>query len=113
MGGQVIGDDTIRISRVSSLTNAQSGDICFINDAKYQKALTASQASAFVLRERDAALTAQPKIIVENPYAYFAKISTLLNPPATSHIGCLLYTSFAIKLSWIANAFFNEEAAGA
>ena len=87
LGGQVIGDDTIRISRVSSLTNAQSGDICFINDAKYQKALTASQASAFVLRERDAALTAQPKIIVENPYAYFAKISTLLNPPATSHIG--------------------------
>ncbi|MGB2832329.1 MAG: UDP-3-O-(3-hydroxymyristoyl)glucosamine N-acyltransferase [Methylotenera sp.] len=87
LGGQVIGDDTIRISRVSSLTNAQSGDICFINDAKYQKALAASQASAFVLRERDAALTAQPKIIVENPYAYFAKISTLLNPPATSHIG--------------------------
>lgn len=89
-GGQVVGDGDVLISRVSSLGNAKQGDICFINDTKYQKALADCKASAFILREKDATLTPQPKIIVDNPYAYFAKISSLLNPPAISHIGIAL-----------------------
>jgi UDP-3-O-[3-hydroxymyristoyl] glucosamine N-acyltransferase len=52
LGGRIIGDSTTIISRVSSLQNANSGDICFINDAKYLKALSTSKASAFVLRYR-------------------------------------------------------------
>jgi UDP-3-O-[3-hydroxymyristoyl] glucosamine N-acyltransferase len=87
LGGYVLGDGTTLISHVASLANAQSGDICFINDAKYQKALVSCEASAFVLRERDAELTPLPRIIVENPYAYFAKLSAFLNPPATSVLG--------------------------
>ena len=39
LGGYVLGDETVSISRVASLANAKSGDICFINDAKYQKHL--------------------------------------------------------------------------
>ncbi len=87
LGGYVLGDDSTQISRVSSLANAKSGDISFINDAKYQKALVSCKASAYVLREKDSALTALPRIIVDNPYAYFAKISALLNPPATPQLG--------------------------
>lgn len=87
LGGRVMGNDATRISRVASLQHAQLGDICFVNHAKYQKEVAACQASAFVLRESDAALTAAPKIIVENPYAYFAKISTFLNPPPIHTIG--------------------------
>ena len=48
LGGRVIGDDSILVTRVASLTNAQSGDISFINDAKYQKALVSCNASAYV-----------------------------------------------------------------
>ena len=65
----------------------RQGDICFINDTKYHKAVAECQASAFVLREKDASLTKKPKIVVENPYVYFAKISTLLNPPAITTLG--------------------------
>ena len=72
LGGKVIGDGDIRISNVASLNNAKYGDISFINDAKYKKALVSCNASAFVLRENDAELTALPRIIVDNPYAYFA-----------------------------------------
>ena len=72
LGGYVLGDETVSISRVASLANAKSGDICFINDAKYQKALVSCEASAFVLKERDADLTTLPRIIVDNPYAYCA-----------------------------------------
>ncbi|MSP86971.1 MAG: UDP-3-O-(3-hydroxymyristoyl)glucosamine N-acyltransferase [Methylotenera sp.] len=87
LGGSVIGDATTLISRVASLSNAQSGDISFINDAKYQKVLQSCQASAYVLREKDSALTFLPKIIVDNPYAYFAKVSAFLNPAIQAPLG--------------------------
>jgi UDP-3-O-[3-hydroxymyristoyl] glucosamine N-acyltransferase len=81
LGGQVIGDGSTVIRRVASLSSAGQGDIAFISDSKYLKSVATCQASAFVLREKDQAATALPRIIVDNPYAYFAKISPLLNPP--------------------------------
>lgn len=87
LGGRVVGDDATLIFRVSSIANAKSGDISFMNDSKYQKALASCHASAYVLREKDADLTTSPKIVVDNPYAYFAKVSALLNPPQVYPIG--------------------------
>jgi UDP-3-O-[3-hydroxymyristoyl] glucosamine N-acyltransferase len=87
LGGRVIGDNATIIYRVSSLQNAKSGDVCFINDAKYQKSLANSLCSAVVLREKDAELTSLPRIIVDNPYAYFAKLSAYLNPPTETTLG--------------------------
>lgn len=90
LGGNVVGDEATLIYRVSSIAKAKSGDISFINDAKYQKALASCHASAYVLREKDAHLTPLPKIVVDNPYAYFAKISALLNPAAVAQVGVAL-----------------------
>lgn len=87
LGGNVVGDDTTLISRVASLANAKTGDISFVNDAKYQKTLDSCKASAYVLREKDAALTMLPRIIVDNPYAYFAKLSAFLNPITSTILG--------------------------
>jgi len=87
LGGSIVGDATTQISRVASLQNAELGDICFINGAKYLKDIEACRASAFVLREKDAQSTVLPKIIVDNPYAYFAKISSLLNPVEPAKVG--------------------------
>lgn len=87
LGGQVLGDSNTSITRVASLTSAQPGDICFINDSKYLKALETCKASAIVLKEKDQDATHLPRIIVDNPYAYFAKISTLLNPPEVIDVG--------------------------
>jgi UDP-3-O-[3-hydroxymyristoyl] glucosamine N-acyltransferase len=87
LGGHVLGDGKVLINKVASVANAQAGDISFINDSKYQKALANSKASAWVLREKDANLTDLPRIIVDNPYAYFAKISALLNPVPKINLG--------------------------
>jgi len=87
LGGRVVGDDSTLIARVSSLANAQSGDISFINDVKYKKALASCNASAYVLREKDSELTHLPRIIVDNPYVYFAKVSAFLNPLTQARIG--------------------------
>lgn len=81
LGGRVLGDGATPIQRVASLASAKQGDISFINDSKYLRLIATCQASAFVLRDKDQDATDLPRIIVENPYAYFAKISTLLNPP--------------------------------
>lgn len=87
LGGFVVGDGTTLISRVSSLANASTGDISFLSDSKYEKAVSVSKASAFIVRQAHVDLTAAPKIIVDNPYAYFAKVSAFLNPVAEVQIG--------------------------
>lgn len=103
LGGHVVGDGTVSIARVASLSHAKQGEICFINDAKYQKAVADCHASAFVLRAEDASLTQKPKIIVDNPYAYFAKVSTLLNPPAIRTVGIAESAIIAPSASLSAN----------
>ncbi len=77
--------DSIQILRVASLANAKPGAISFFNDTKYTNQLSETQASAIILHPQYQHLTKLPKIITDNPYAYFAKLSELLNPP-TSHL---------------------------
>ncbi len=90
LGGAVIGDGTTLIYRVSSLANAKPGDISFVSDSKYKKAVADSQASAFILSDTYSGLTSAPKIIVDNPYAYFAKVSAFLNPVPVAPVGVAL-----------------------
>ena len=87
LGGVVVGDGSTLVRRVSSLANAKTGDISFVSDSKYQKVVATSQASAFILKHAHAELTAAPKIIVDNPYAYFAKVSAFLNPLTIAPVG--------------------------
>ena len=87
LGGFVMGDGATLISRVASIANAKAGDISFINDTKYEKALALTNASACIIKEKYSNLTALPKIIVDDPYVYFAKVSGLLNPPASIKLG--------------------------
>jgi UDP-3-O-[3-hydroxymyristoyl] glucosamine N-acyltransferase len=80
LGGSVLGNAETHITRVGSLALAQAGAIAFFNDTKYKSQLTNTAASAVIIRPEHADLTQLPKIITDNPYAYFAKLSALLNP---------------------------------
>jgi UDP-3-O-[3-hydroxymyristoyl] glucosamine N-acyltransferase len=80
LGGTVSGNAQTQIHRVGSLALGQSGAIGFFNDTKYSAQLSHTAASAVIIRPEHAALTELPKIITDNPYAYFAKVSQLLNP---------------------------------
>ena len=71
--------DSLKITRVASLSKAQFGTISFFNDTKYTNQLSTTQASAIVIHPQFQHLTKLPKIVTENPYAYFAKLSELLN----------------------------------
>lgn len=87
LGGEIVGDGNTTISRVASVKQASPKDITFINDTKYIKEALISKACAFVLRAEHAQGFKKPVIIVDNPYAYFAKLSALFNPVKPTIIG--------------------------
>jgi len=79
-GGRVVGDAETRVSQIGTLESAVAGQIAFLANAKYRKQLEASRASAVILSEADADATQLPRIVTNNPYSYFAKLSAFLNP---------------------------------
>lgn len=80
LGGETAGDDSVIISRVASLANASAGQISFLTDSRYKSQLASTQASAVIVNQENKEATSLPRIVTENPYAYFARVSELLNP---------------------------------
>ena len=80
LGGRVAGDPQVLIRQVGSLGSAGEGQIAFLANPKYRSELTATRASAVILDLEAESLTALPRIVCDNPYAYFARLSQLFNP---------------------------------
>ncbi len=80
LGGRVLGRAEACVSQVATLETAQPGQISFLTNSKYRAQLASTKAGAVILGEADADATGLPRIISDNPYAYFAKVSALLNP---------------------------------
>ncbi len=80
LGGRVLGRAEARVSQVATLETAQPAQISFLTNSKYRAQLAGTKAGAVILGEADADATELPRIISDNPYAYFAKVSALLNP---------------------------------
>jgi len=80
LGGRVVGEAQTLIRQVGSLERAQPDQITFFASPRYKAMLVATRAGAVVLAAEAEALTARPRIVCENPYAYFARVSRILNP---------------------------------
>ena len=80
LGGRILGDANVSIVQIATLEHAQSNQISFLTNSKYSAKLGQTQAGALILGEADADATDLPRIISANPYAYFARVSSLLNP---------------------------------
>jgi UDP-3-O-[3-hydroxymyristoyl] glucosamine N-acyltransferase len=78
----VEGDSSIAISQVATLEHAATNQIAFLANAKYRKQLESTRAAAVIVAEANAEVTDLPRIVCDNPYSYFAKLSAFLNPPA-------------------------------
>lgn len=79
-GGHIFGNAEVRISQIGTLEKAESTQISFLTNSKYRAQLSSTRAGAVILGEADADATDLPRIISTNPYAYFARVSALLNP---------------------------------
>ena len=103
LGGTLSGNAETQIIRVGSLALAQAGAISFFSDTKYTAQLNNTSASAIVIKPDQASLTSLPKIITDNPYAYFAKVSQLLNPAHVAikgaHANAVIDSSTTVPVS--------------
>ena len=80
LGGRVAGDPQVLIRQVGTLERAGQGQIAFLANPKYRARLAGTAASAVVLAPEAESLTDLPRIVSDNPYAYFARVSQLFNP---------------------------------
>jgi UDP-3-O-[3-hydroxymyristoyl] glucosamine N-acyltransferase len=80
LGGRVAGNPDVLISQVASLERANSAQIAFLSNPRYRAKLAATRAGAVILGADAEALTEIPRLVAENPYAAFARVSQLLNP---------------------------------
>ena len=117
-GGDILGNAQTPISQVAALESAGARHISFLAQRKFRKQLTATRAGAVILGAADSGLTDLPRIVCDDPYLYFAKVSALFNPPqgakpgvhetavvergtripASASIGALTYIGRRVKL---------------
>ena len=87
LGGRVAGDPQTEIRQVGSLKRAASGEIAFLSSNKHKAELAATRASAVIVSSENEKLSELPRIVCDNPYAYFARVSQLFNPPTVQAPG--------------------------
>lgn len=80
LGGDVLGDAETQIRQVATLASAGEGEIGFLANLKYKNQLLTTKASAVIVGPDFADALDLPRIVTRNPYAYYARLATLLNP---------------------------------
>jgi UDP-3-O-[3-hydroxymyristoyl] glucosamine N-acyltransferase len=80
LGGRVAGNPQTVIRQVGSLENAGADEIAFLANPKYKAKLAGTRAAAVIVSPENESMTALPRIVSEQPYAYFARLSQLFNP---------------------------------
>lgn len=86
LGGELVGDENIKISGVRGIIEAQSGDITFIANPKYMKHLETTGASAIIV-SKDIRDSSKPMIKVDDPYLAFAKVLSIMTSTEREYFG--------------------------
>ena len=85
LGAELHGDGDCLIDSVATLHNARSGAISFLANPHYRGELAGTAASAVILSREALEDCPVAALVVDNPYAVYARAATLLNPaPAWS-----------------------------
>lgn len=98
LGGDVLGDAETKVTQVATLASAGQGEIAFLSNLKYKRALLDTQATAVIVPPAFADATALPRIVAANPYVYYARVAELLNPPERPAAGIHSTASSASEL---------------
>lgn len=81
-GCDLVGDPAAVVSRVATLANAGSDALAFLANPAYRAVLRSTRAGAVVLRAEDAPDCPAPALVTDDPYVVYARIASLLHPPA-------------------------------
>jgi len=81
LGGRLIGDEDTEVSGIAPLDVADASHITFLSNPKLRTKAAHSKAAAMILSEADDAVVSATfrgaRVVVDNPYAYFAKAAQL------------------------------------
>jgi UDP-3-O-[3-hydroxymyristoyl] glucosamine N-acyltransferase len=86
-GCQVQGDLGVRVTHVATLQDANAQALAFVANPKYLPLLAQTRAGAVIVSAENAAKCPMPALIARNPYSVYARIASLLHPPAIAAPG--------------------------
>ena len=77
LGGQLIGDGALAITRLAPLESADTGSLSFLANPRYAAQLASSQAACVIVApaQQDLALARGAIIVTDDPYLYFARLT--------------------------------------
>ena len=87
LGGELVGDGATRVQGIGTLSEATGDQLAFLANPTYRSQLNVTKAGAVIVAPSDRDLTALPRIIAANPYAYFARAAALFAPANTYTAG--------------------------
>ena len=82
LGGEAIGEVEKSLVGVGAIEGASDRQITFLANPKYRSVLALSSAAAVIVGLKDREITSKPRIVIANPYAYFARVAQLFRPVA-------------------------------
>ena len=87
LGGEGVGDQGVRLTGVATLDSAGPAHIAFLANPKYRGRLATTRAGAVILGPGDRDAASIPRIVSENPYAYYARTVALFHPEEPAEAG--------------------------
>lgn len=87
LGGEIAGDPAVEVDGVATLDEAGPGELSFLANPRYRARLAGTRAGAVIVGARDRDATAIPRIVADNPYAYYARTVALFHPPRAAVAG--------------------------
>ena len=112
--GKILGNDDLRITGVSSIENAEEGDISFIKNERFVSKVLQTKASA-VVSHRPIEETKKTLIIADNPFFAFIKLLKIISDekqqqPRTIHPSAVISKDSSIgnNISVGANVVIGE-----
>src|SRR3954462_11267927 len=82
LGGEAVGEVNAPLTGVATLDSAGPSHLAFLANPKYRARLAGTRAGAVILSPRDRDAASVPRIVSDNPYAYYAKVVALFHPEA-------------------------------
>jgi len=86
VGGEVIGDDQVLITGISSLDQASRGEISFFFDSRYKDLVKNTKASALIL-SRKIDTYPGPQVVVRDPKLAYARVAEIFVSPVPRFSG--------------------------
>ena len=84
LGGRIAGSPDVVLEQVGTLESAGPRQLAFLSNPRYRSKLAATRAGAVIVGFDAESLTDRPRLVVDNPYAAFARASALFNPPESA-----------------------------